>query len=92
MRGFIGMLSAMIVCLALLFMVSSCSTLQNLWDGDADPAATKAALCQDAQLGITMADLALEQNPTGELAAYWQRWRVGAVTAFNFYCLADGGR
>jgi hypothetical protein len=88
MRGFFGM-AAVVLCLALLVIVSGCATLHNAWDGDVRPEATRAALCRDAQLGIQIADLALEANPTGELAIYWQRWRAGAVMAFQAYCLGS---
>lgn len=67
------MMIVIVLCVALAG-VSGCAT-------------NKAALCQDAQLGIMAADLALEQNPEGAVLAYWKQWRIGAVAVFNAYCL-----
>lgn len=85
MRSFIGMLTATALCLAMLFMVSGCATIQNLWDGDADPASTQAALCKDAQLGLAIWS-AMQEGSTPEAVAYWAAYKKGVDIAVKAYC------
>lgn len=85
MKAFWGMVSVMALCLALLFAVSGCATLQNIWDGDADPAITQAALCQDAMLGLAIWS-AMQDSSTPEAVAYWQAYKVGVDLAITAYC------
>ena len=85
MKAFVGMVGVALLCLGLLVMVNSCSTLQNIWDGDADPASTQAALCKDAQLGLAIWS-AMQEGSTPEAREYWEKYKVGVDLAVKAYC------
>lgn len=85
MRGFVGMLVVVVMCLGLLFVATGCSTLRNIVDGDADPASTQAALCQDAQLGLAIWS-AMAESSTPEAVAYWAAYKKGVDLAVKAYC------
>lgn len=88
MRAFMGMVAATLFCIAILFMVSGCATLQNLWNGDADPTSTQAALCKDAQLGLAIWS-AMAEGSTPESIAYWSAYRRGVDLAIRAYCVTE---
>lgn len=85
MKAFIGMLAITLLCLVCLVMVSGCATLQNAWDGDADPASTQAALCKDAMLGLAIWS-AMQEGSTPEAVAYWAAYKKGVDIAVKAYC------
>lgn len=88
MRGFIGMLGVTVLCVSLLVLVTGCSTLRNIVDGDADPASTQAALCQDAQLGLAIWS-AMAESSTPEAVEYWAAYKKGVDLAVKAYCVSE---
>jgi hypothetical protein len=47
-----------------------------------------AALCKDAQFGVTLATAMLNDTPTPEYSIYWQKYLKGASLAMQTYCLS----
>lgn len=74
---------AIMICLALT--LTGCATLESAWTNNQDPAVTKAALCQDAQLGLAIWSV-MAENSTPEAQAYWAAYRRGVDMAVKTYC------
>ena len=79
----------LITVMLILACMAGCSTLSVLTSDNATQAEKQAALCDDAQLGVALADVMLGEGQTGAAAEYWQAYRSGAVLALKMYCVGE---
>lgn len=76
------------ILLVVIVALAGCATVQSLWTGTDDPATTKAALCEDAQLGLAIWS-AMAEGSTLESIAYWSAYRRGVDLAIRTYCVGS---
>jgi uncharacterized protein YceK len=75
--------------LTLCVLLTGCSTIQTAFYDNATIEQQHAALCADAQFGIALADVMLDESTSEAALRYWNSYRKGAVLALKTYCLPE---
>ena len=69
-----------------MLILTGCATTQLT--STSTEAQKKAALCQDAQMGMAIADAVVQtQTLTEQESKYWTAYKVSAETAIKLYCM-----